>query len=129
MLPDLLRQLYAGSVKVQLRRFVIVGMLAAVIQMALWGFVDVTGRNYLFGAVVAIEATIIFQYVLNNHWTFQHCQNTGTTEYITGLLKTTIVRGTAIPDDEPDVAGVEGAPLDTQQGEWSNDFFHYVFYV
>ncbi len=32
-------------------------------------------------------------------------------------------------DDEPDVAGVEGAPLDTRQREWSNDFFRYVFHV
>lgn len=98
MLRDLLRQLYAGPAKVQLRRFVTVGILAAAIQMILlWGFVDVAGRNYLLGAIVAIEATIVLQYVLNNRWTFQHCQNTGTTEYITGLLKTNVVRGTAIP--------------------------------
>jgi len=32
-------------------------------------------------------------------------------------------------DDEPDVAGVEGTPLDTRQREWSNDFFRYVFYL
>src|SRR6056297_2549451 len=32
-------------------------------------------------------------------------------------------------DDEPDVAGVEGAPLDTRQREWRNDFFRYVFDV
>src|SRR6056297_2453237 len=32
-------------------------------------------------------------------------------------------------DDEPDVAGVEGAPLDTRQREWRNDFFRYVFHV
>ncbi len=32
-------------------------------------------------------------------------------------------------DDAPDAAGVEGAPLDTRQGEWSNDFFRYVFDV
>ena len=31
--------------------------------------------------------------------------------------------------DEPDVAGVEGAPLDTRQREWSNNFFRYVFDV
>ncbi len=98
MLRDLLRQLYAGPAKVQLRRFVTVGILAAAIQMILlWGFVDVAGRNYLLGAIVAIEATIVLQYVLNNRWTFQHCQNTGITEYVTGLLKTNVVRGTAIP--------------------------------
>jgi len=32
-------------------------------------------------------------------------------------------------DDEPDVAGVEGTPLDARQGEWRNDFFRYVFDV
>ena len=35
--------------------------------------------------------------------------------------------GASQDDDEPDVAGVEGAPLDTRQWEWRNDFFRYVF--
>ena len=30
-------------------------------------------------------------------------------------------------DDEPDVAGVEGAPLDTRQRQWRNEFFRYIF--
>jgi putative flippase GtrA len=98
MLRGLLRNLYAGPARVQLRRFVLVGTLAAAVQMLLlWGVVDVAGRNYLLGAVVAIEVTIIFQYVLNNRWTFQHCQNTGPAEYLRGLLRTNVVRGTAVP--------------------------------
>ena len=30
-------------------------------------------------------------------------------------------------DDKANIAGVEGAPLDTQQGKRRNDFFRYVF--
>lgn len=63
----------------------------------LWFFVDISGVDYLLGATVAIEITIILSYILNNAWTFQDAQNTGRVEYIVGLLKTNIVRGTAIP--------------------------------
>jgi len=81
-----------------MRRFVVVGAVTAGIQMALlWLFVDMTGVNYLIGATIAIEITIILSYVLNNAWTFEASQNTGTEEYLTGLLKTNLVRGTAIP--------------------------------
>jgi hypothetical protein len=31
--------------------------------------------------------------------------------------------------NEPDIAGGEGAPLDTRQREWGNDFFRYVLDV
>lgn len=83
---------------VQLRRFVLVGIVAAGIQLALlWLLVDVVGLNYLVGAVIAIECTIMVAYVLNNAWTFRAIQNTGTVEYLVGLLKTNLVRGTAIP--------------------------------
>ena len=30
---------------------------------------------------------------------------------------------------DPDIAGGEGAPLDTRQREWGNDFFRYVLDV
>jgi putative flippase GtrA len=98
MIRAILRDLVSGPIAVQLRRFVIVGALTAGIQMALlWLFVDAAGVNYLIGAAVAIEITIILSYVFNNAWTFQASQNTGTTEYLSGLAKTNLVRGTAIP--------------------------------
>ena len=98
MIRALLRDLASGPIAVQLRRFVVVGALTAGIQMGLlWLFVDAAGINYLIGATVAIEITIILSYVFNNAWTFQASQNTGTAEYLSGLLKTNLVRGTAIP--------------------------------
>ena len=62
-----------------------------------WAFVDAAGLNYLIGATVAIEITIVLSYVFNNAWTFQASQNTGVSEYLFGLFKTNLVRGTAIP--------------------------------
>jgi putative flippase GtrA len=94
----LLRNLIDGPLLGRLRRFVAVGVFTAGVQMVLlWVFVDSIGINYLFGAVIAIEFTIILSYVLNNAWTFQATQNTGLTDYVVGLLKTNVVRGTAIP--------------------------------
>lgn len=98
MIRAILRDLVSGPIAVQLRRFVVVGALTAGIQMGLlWLFVDAVGINYLIGAAVAIETTILLSYVFNNAWTFQASQNTGMTEYLSGLVKTNLVRGTAIP--------------------------------
>ena len=98
MLRRFLRDLHSGPLALQLRRFVIVGAFTAGIQMVLlWLFVDVAGLFYLLGATFAIEITIILSYVLNNAWTFRATQNTGTVEYFSGLVKTNVVRGTAIP--------------------------------
>ena len=98
MLRSFLRSLLYGPLAVQLRRFVAVGAFTAGVQMALlWLFVDLAGLNYLVGATIAIEITIILSYILNNAWTFQASQNTGRVDYLVGLLKTNVVRGTAIP--------------------------------
>jgi putative flippase GtrA len=98
MLRSFLRNLLSGPVAPQLRRFVTVGIVAAGVQMGLlWAFVDVARLHYLSGAVVAIETTIVFSYVLNNAWTFRQSRHTGTADYLTGLVKTNLVRGTAIP--------------------------------
>jgi len=98
MIRAILRDFASGPIAVQLRRFVVVGALTAGIQMLLlWLFVDAAGINYLVGATVAIEITIILSYVLNNAWTFQASRNTGRREYLEGLVKTNLVRGTAIP--------------------------------
>ncbi|MFW5950302.1 MAG: GtrA family protein, partial [archaeon] len=98
MVRSFLRNLVDGPVAPQLRRFVAVGTITAGVQMALlWLFVDGIGMNYLIGATIAIEITIILSYVLNNAWTFRASRNTGWVEYIVGLVKTNVVRGTAIP--------------------------------
>jgi len=82
----------------RLLRFFLVGCTAATIQLTLlWLFVDLGGVNYLVGALVAIEVTILFQYVLNNTWTFHRSRHTSMREYAVGLSKTNLVRGTAIP--------------------------------
>ena len=98
MIRSALRNLASGPIAVQMRRFVVVGALTAGLQLVLlWLFVDAAGVNYLVGATVAIEITIVCSYVLNNAWTFRASRNTGVSDYLTGLLKTNLVRGTAIP--------------------------------
>ncbi|AUG47999.1 polysaccharide biosynthesis protein GtrA [Haloarcula taiwanensis] len=82
----------------QLVRFFLVGVVAASAQtVLLWSFVDVGGLNYILGAALAIELTILFQYVLNNAWTFHRSQHSTLKEYMLGMGKTNLVRGTAIP--------------------------------
>jgi putative flippase GtrA len=98
MIRSFLRSLVDGPLARQLRRFVIVGIVAAMVQTALlWALVDSAGLHYLLGALLAIETTIVLSYVLNNAWTFRASRNTGPVEYLVGLLKTNVVRGTAIP--------------------------------
>ena len=98
MVRAILRNLVSGPIAVQMRRFVVVGAFTAGIQMGLlWLFVDAAGINYLIGATVAIEITILLSYVFNNAWTFEATQHTGVGQYLRGMLKTNLVRGTAIP--------------------------------
>ncbi|GAA0281337.1 GtrA family protein [Halobacterium noricense] len=98
MVRRYLRGLYEGPFAVQLRRFVAVGAFTAGVQMVLlWLFVDLGRLNYLVGAVVAIEITIVLSYVLNNAWTFRRYRNSGTADFLVGLLKTNVIRGSAIP--------------------------------
>ncbi|MCD2201662.1 MULTISPECIES: GtrA family protein [unclassified Halobacterium] len=98
MVRRYLRGLYEGPFAMQLRRFVAVGAFTAGVQMVLlWAFVDVGRLNYLVGAVIAIEITIVLSYVLNNAWTFRRYRNTGTVDFLVGLLKTNVIRGSAIP--------------------------------
>lgn len=98
MLRPFLRTLTEGPLAQLLQRFVIVGALAAgVQQLLLWLFVDWGSLHYLLGTLIAIEVTIILSYVLNNAWTFEQSQHTNSGAYLVGLLKTNLVRGSAIP--------------------------------
>jgi putative flippase GtrA len=82
----------------RLVRFFLVGLTAAGLQQAiLWLLITFAGLHWLAGAFLAIETTILFQYVLNNAWTFHRSQHTSRREYLVGLGKTNLVRGTAIP--------------------------------
>ncbi len=83
---------------VRLRRFFIVGSGAAGIQTGLlWLLVDFLGFWYIAAAVVAIEITIVLQYVVNNSWTFRPSRHSSVRSYAHGLVRTNVVRGTAIP--------------------------------
>lgn len=78
-------------------RFAAVGGAAAGLQtLLLWLFVDIGGLYYLLSAIIAIEITIITQYVINNAWTFADRANEGNA-FFGGLLRTNLVRGSAIP--------------------------------
>ena len=98
MVRRLLRLATEGPLAVRLRRFLIVGLVAAAVQQTLlFAFVELGRLNYLIAAAIAIETTIILQYGLNNVWTFNADRKIGRRAYVYGLLKTNIVRGSAIP--------------------------------
>ena len=98
MVRRLLRLATEGPLAVRLRRFLIVGLIAAAVQQTLlFAFVELGRLNYLIAAAIAIETTIILQYGLNNVWTFNADRKIGRRAYVYGLLKTNIVRGSAIP--------------------------------
>ncbi|MFB6134493.1 MAG: GtrA family protein [Halanaeroarchaeum sp.] len=98
MIRAYLRNLVQGPIATQLRRFAAVGTVAAGTQLfLLWSLVEFGGMNYLLAAAIAIEVTILLQYLLNNYWTFAALQNEGRSAFLTGLFKTNVVRGTAIP--------------------------------
>jgi putative flippase GtrA len=93
-----LRELNGHPTVVRLRRFVIVGTGAAAVQQGLlWSFVERLGLWYVIAAAVAIEITIVLQYVVNNSWTFRPSRHRTLQSYARGLVRTNVVRGTAIP--------------------------------
>jgi putative flippase GtrA len=93
-----LRWLYDHPPVVRLRRFFLVGVVAAGIQTALlWTFVESLGFWYLLAAPIVIEITIVLQFFINNAWTFRVSQHTTRWSLAYGLVKTNVVRGTAIP--------------------------------
>ena len=88
---------FAGFPVSRLMQFALVGGAAAALQSGLlWLFVEVGGLYYLLGSVIAIEITIVTQYVVNNAWTFADRANQGDA-FLGGLLRTNVVRGSAIP--------------------------------
>ncbi|ESS05481.1 MAG: putative membrane protein [uncultured archaeon A07HB70] len=98
MTREALRRLVDGLATSRLRRFVAVGTVTAGVQtVLLWVFVDALALNYLLGAVIGIEIAIVLTYVLNNAWTFRSVRNTGPAAFLVGLVKTNVVRGSAIP--------------------------------
>ena len=98
MLRRLLRAILVGPEAAQIRRFFLVGLLAAGFQTALLGtLVEWGSIQYLIAAVISIEITIVLQYGINNHWTFHTARHQGWREYARGLLRTNVVRGSAIP--------------------------------
>jgi len=95
---SLLEVLLGHPSAVRLRRFFIVGTAAAGVQTGLlWTLVDFLGIWYIAAAVVAIEITIVLQYFVNNSWTFRPSSHSTLRSYARGLVKTNVIRGTAIP--------------------------------
>lgn len=87
-----------GTTAGRLARFVTVGTGAAAVQTGLlWSFVELARMNYLVAAAVSIEITILLQYVVNNAWTFSASRHTGRSAFLRGLVRTNVVRGSAIP--------------------------------
>ncbi|WP_435067859.1 GtrA family protein [Haloplanus sp. C73] len=98
MIRRFLRAILVGPEAVQLRRFFLVGLLAAGFQTGLLGALVEWGNiQYLLAAICSIEITILLQYGVNNRWTFHAARHQGWREYGRGLLRTNLVRGSAIP--------------------------------
>jgi putative flippase GtrA len=98
MIRRVLRAVLVGPEATQIRRFFAVGAVAAGFQTALLGtLVEWVRVQYLIAAVLSIELTILLQYGANNHWTFRDDRHDGWREYARGLLRTNVVRGSAIP--------------------------------
>lgn len=92
------RRLREHATVKRLSRFFLVGATAAGIQTALlWLFVDSLDIWYLLAAPIVIEITILLQYFINNAWTFDSTKHTELWAHARGLLKTNVVRGSAIP--------------------------------
>lgn len=82
----------------RLSRFFVVGVLAAGLQtLLLWTFVEVGGLYYLLASVISIEITIVTQYFFNNAWTFGDRAHEDRRSLLGGLVRTNVVRGSAIP--------------------------------
>ena len=93
-----LRALVVGREATRLRRFVTVGIAASAFQTALLAaLVEVAEVQYILAAAASIEVTILLQYGANNAWTFAGTRHAGLREYVRGLAKTNLVRGSAIP--------------------------------
>jgi putative flippase GtrA len=98
MLRRLLRAVLVGPEASQIRRFFIVGTVAAGFQTAmLSALVEVGDLQYLLAAALSIETTILLQYGVNNRWTFRASRHDGWRECADGLFRTNLVRGSAIP--------------------------------
>jgi putative flippase GtrA len=98
MIRRFLRAILVGPEAPQIRRFFAVGTVAAGFQTALLGtLVEWVHVQYLIAAVLSIELTIILQYGVNNYWTFRDDRHDGWREYGQGLVRTNVVRGSAIP--------------------------------
>jgi putative flippase GtrA len=98
MIRRFLRAILVGPEAPQIRRFFLVGTVAAGFQTMLLGSLVEWGNvQYLLAAVLSIETTILLQYGVNNRWTFHASRHDGWREYAQGLLRTNVVRGSAIP--------------------------------
>ncbi|PSP84364.1 GtrA family protein [Halobacteriales archaeon QS_1_68_17] len=98
MVRGLLRRAVDGPHAMMFRRFVIVGTVAAGVQTALLVLIVEWGDlQYLLAAAISIETTIILQYFANNAWTFRTSRHTTPRGYLGGLVRTNLVRGSAIP--------------------------------
>lgn len=52
-------------------KFAVVGGTGVVVNLGLlWLLTEITGLFYMFSAVISIEASIISNFLLNEHWTF-----------------------------------------------------------
>jgi len=73
----LLRQLYMGGLR-RFLKFCLVGALGVVVNMGLlWLLTEFFGLFYILSAAVSIETSILFNFALNDFWTFRDRRQLG----------------------------------------------------
>ncbi len=90
-LPDQVAALERDFLR--LTKFSIVGAIGAGINtFFLWVFTDVAGIFYLYSSAIAIEITIILQFLMNDRWTFKEQKTTHVEQFMKRILKSNLWR-------------------------------------
>jgi dolichol-phosphate mannosyltransferase len=77
----------------RLIKFSVVGAIGAGINTwFLWLFTDVAGLFYLYSSAIAIEITIILQFLMNDRWTFKEKRTTHVEQFFKRIIKSNIWR-------------------------------------
>ncbi len=74
-------------------QFCIVGLSGVIVNEGLlWTLTEFAGVFYIFSSIIAIEISIIANFMLNDVWTFKDKREQGTKKYFTRLGKWNLAR-------------------------------------
>jgi dolichol-phosphate mannosyltransferase len=82
----------------RMARFGLVGLSGVAVNLGLlWALTDCAGLYYLVSAAVAIEASIVSNFVLNDRWTFSDCRKHGSDRWPRRLATFNIISLPSFP--------------------------------